>query len=137
MSTTEEGADVVMAEVRTSAAEDQEGRIPLANEEEEPGQSELSPKMVPEPLRHQEPTIPISTGGGAEVPQPPPPALGRASTGWPDEMEEALTSSSIAEEHRALIGTVLQSLWSVDSGLKETFSGLLTGLKVGHVMTFP
>jgi hypothetical protein len=52
-------------------------------------------------------------------------------------MEDALTSSSIAEEHRALLGAVLQSLWSVDNGLKEAFSGLLTGFKVSQVMFFP
>ena len=49
-------------------------------------------------------------------------------------MEDALTSSSIAEEHRALMGAVLQSLRSVDNRLKEAFNGLLTGFKVSQVM---
>jgi hypothetical protein len=51
-------------------------------------------------------------------------------------MEDALTGSSIAKEHRALMGAVLQSMRSVDSGLKEAFSGLLTGFKVSEVMLF-
>jgi hypothetical protein len=51
-------------------------------------------------------------------------------------MEEALTSSSLPEEHRALMGAVLQSLRSVDNRLKEACSGLLAGFKVSHVMTF-
>ena len=126
-----------MAEAHTSATEDQEGRTLQVNEEGEPGPSELSLRVAPELLKHPGPTIPVSTEGGAKVPPPPPPAPERVSTVWPDEMEEALTSSSVAEEHRALVGTVLQSLRSVDNGLKEAFSGLLTGFKVGHVIPFP
>lgn len=126
-----------MAEVHTSVAEDQGEGAPLTDREGEPRQTELSPKAAPEPLRHPEPNIPVPTRGGAKVHPPPPHASGRASAGWPDELEEALTSSSIAEDHRALMGTVLQSLRSVDNGLKEAFNGLLTGFKVNHVMTFP
>jgi hypothetical protein len=90
---------------------------------------------VPQPSRHQEPNIPESSGGEAKVPPPPPPAPRRVSGGWPEEMEEALTSASLPEEHRALMGAVLQSLRSVDNGLKEACSGLLTGFKVSHVIT--
>ena len=53
-------------------------------------------------------------------------------TGWSAVMEEALSGSSIAEDHRALMGAILQSIQSVDSGLKEAFNGLLTGFKVSH-----
>ena len=49
-------------------------------------------------------------------------------------MEDALTSSFIAEEHHALMGVVLQNLRFVDNGLKEAFNGLLTGFKVSQVM---
>ena len=38
-------------------------------------------------------------------PPPPPPAPERTSTGCPDAMEKVLTRSSIAEEHRVLMGT--------------------------------
>ena len=124
MSNTEGGAKVIVAEVHTSAAEDQEGGTLLANKDGELGRSELSTKAAPEPSRHQEPTTPVSTGEGAEVPPPPPPAPGRASTGWPDEMEEALTSSSIVEEHRALQGTALNSFRSTETGIREAFNGL-------------
>jgi hypothetical protein len=77
-----------------------------------------------------------STEGGVEVPPPPPPAAERVATAWPGVMKEALNSSSIAEEHCALMGAVLQSLRSVDNGLKEAFSGLLIGFKVNQVMPF-
>ena len=52
MPSTEGGADVIMAEVQTSAAEDQEGASPLANKNGELGQSELPTKAVPEPTVH-------------------------------------------------------------------------------------
>jgi hypothetical protein len=49
-------------------------------------------------------------------------------------MGEALSSASLSEEHRTLMGTVLQSIQSVDTGLKVAFDGLLTGFQVSHVM---
>jgi hypothetical protein len=52
-------------------------------------------------------------------------------------MEEALNSSSIVMEHRALMGVVLQSIQSVNSGLKEAFGGLLTGFEVSNVIFLP
>ena len=57
-------------------------------------------------------------------------------TGWPVMMEEALSSAFISEDHRILMGAVLQGIQSVDSGLKEAFNGLLTGFKVSHVILF-
>ena len=131
------GDDTVMAEVNTSVAEYQEGRAPLVNEEEELRRPELSPRTTPETSRRPESGAPDFEKEGAEVPPPPPPAPEQASTGWSVEMEDALTSSSIAKENHALMGAVLQSIRSVDSRLKEAFNGLLTGFKVGHVMTFP
>ena len=131
------GGDTIMAEVNTSVAEDQEGRAPLVNEEEEPGQAELSPRVTPETSRRPESGTPVFEREETEAPPPPPLVPERASTGWPDEMEGALNSSSIAEEHHALMCAVLQSIRSVDNGLKEAFNGLLTGFKVSEVMLFP
>ena len=54
---------------------------------------------------------------------------------WP-AMGEALSSASISEEHRTLMGAVLQSVQSVDHGLKEAFNGLLTSFLVSHVMLY-
>jgi hypothetical protein len=51
-------------------------------------------------------------------------------------MGEALSSASISREHRILMGAVLQSIQSVDSGLKEAFNGLLTGFQVSQVMPY-
>lgn len=51
-------------------------------------------------------------------------------------MEEALNRSSIVAEHGTLMGVVLQSIRSVNNGLKEAFGGLLMGFEVSHVMLF-
>nr|XP_040251782.1 uncharacterized protein LOC120968852 [Aegilops tauschii subsp. strangulata] len=75
---------------------------------------------------------PDATAGGAGVTPLPQPASEKAPTGWPDAVEEALTNSSITEEHHALMSTVLQSIRSVDNGLKEALSGLLTGFKASY-----
>jgi hypothetical protein len=130
------GRDTVMTEANSSVAEYQEGKDLQANEEEELGRAEPSPKTTPETSRRPESGAPGFEREKTEVPPPPPPAPEQASTGWADEMEDALTGSSIAKEHRALMGAVLQSMRSVDSGLKEAFSGLLTGFKVSEVMLF-
>jgi hypothetical protein len=73
---TEGGADVPMAEVNTSAAEDQREEASLANEGGEPGQSELPMQEVPEPSRHQGPNIPESSGGEPKCPRHPRPLQG-------------------------------------------------------------
>ena len=69
---------------------------------------------------------PVGDRVNRSPPAPPP-------NGWP-AMGEALSSASISREHRTLMGAVLQSIQSVDSGLKEAFNGLLTGFQVSHVM---
>jgi hypothetical protein len=123
-----------MAGATATATEDQEGRSPPTNREREIGQSEPSPMMTPEPPSHPESYVPPSTKGRAET---PPDTGDRVVAGWTDAMEEALNSSSVNAEHRALMGVVLQSIRSVNHGLKETFGGLLTGFEVSDVIYFP
>jgi hypothetical protein len=90
--------------------------------------------MASKPPRPPKASITPSTEEGTGA---PPPALNisdRAADGWLEVMEEALNRSSIVAEHRALMGVVLQSIWSVNGGLKEAFGGLLMGFEVSHVM---
>jgi hypothetical protein len=75
------GGDTIMAEVNTSVAEDQEGRAPLVNEEEEPGQAKLSLRTTPVTSRRPESGAPDFEREDADVPPPPPPVPERASTG--------------------------------------------------------
>ena len=44
----------------------------------------------------------------------------------PDTLLEALQSTSIVEEHRILMGAVIERVQSVNSGLSEAYTSLLT-----------
>lgn len=51
----------------------------------------------------------------------------------PDNLLEVLRGTSIVEEHRILMGTVIEKVQSVKSGLTEACSSLLTGFDVSCV----
>ena len=51
-----------------------------------------------------------------------------------EELMILLGRASISEEHRALMGTVIERISSVESGLHEAFRSLLTGFKVREIM---
>lgn len=48
----------------------------------------------------------------------------------PDNLLEALRGTSIVDEHRALMGTVIEKVQSTKSGLTEACANLLTGFEV-------
>ena len=48
----------------------------------------------------------------------------------PDNLPEALRGTSIVDEHRILMGTVIEKVQSVKSGLTEACRSLLTGFEV-------
>ena len=51
----------------------------------------------------------------------------------PDNLLEALRGASIVDEHRVLMGMVIEKVQSVKCGLTEACSGLLTGFEVSGV----
>lgn len=53
----------------------------------------------------------------------------------PNMMMDALQSVSVLEEHRTLMGTVVEKIQSAKSVLNEAFTSLLTGFKVYDVMS--
>ena len=53
----------------------------------------------------------------------------------PDTLMGALQSASISEEHRTLMGTVVERILSARSGLNEAFAGLLGGIEVCNVIS--
>ena len=71
---------------------------------------------------------PPSTGGGAPVP-----LATSAQPEVPDTLSVALKSASIIEEHRALMGAVIEKIQSAESGLNEACISLITGFEVGFV----
>ena len=52
----------------------------------------------------------------------------------PDTLLEALQSASIVEEHCILMGTVVEKVQSVKSGLTEACTSLLVGFEVSGVI---
>ena len=51
-----------------------------------------------------------------------------------DTLMDMLRYSSVSEEHRTLMGTVVERIQSAKSGLNEAFMGLLRGFEVHNVV---
>ena len=51
-----------------------------------------------------------------------------------DVLRDLLERPAISEEHRTLMGTVIERISSAESGLHEAFMSLLTGFEVREVM---
>ena len=84
------------------------------------------PNAVPETYTAPEfSQQPPSLEGG--VPIPP---VTSVQPKAPDTLLEALRSASIVEEHRTLMGAVIEKIQSVKSGLTEARASLLTGFEV-------
>ena len=68
---------------------------------------------------------PLSKEGGVHVPP-----VTSVQPEAPDNLLEALRGASIVDEHRILMGTVIEKVQSVKSGLTEACSSMLTGFEV-------
>ena len=53
--------------------------------------------------------------------------------GAPDNLMEALRGAFVMDEHRVLMGVVIEKVQSAKSGLNEACSNLLTGFKVSDI----
>ena len=53
----------------------------------------------------------------------------------PDTLTDMLRHASVSEEHRTLMGTVVERILSAKSGLNEAFTGLLRGFEVCNVIS--
>ena len=51
-----------------------------------------------------------------------------------DALRDLLERATISEEHRTLMGTVIERILSAESGLHEAFMSLLTGFEVREIM---
>ena len=51
-----------------------------------------------------------------------------------DVLRELVGRAAISEEHRVLMGTVIERISSAGSGLHEAFMSLLTGFEVREMM---
>ena len=53
---------------------------------------------------------------------------------WSEELKDLLGRASISEDHRALMGTMIERISSAESGLHEAVRSLLTGFEVRKVI---
>ena len=93
------------------------------------------------PFGHQPDTIPeIYTAPGSSerhslqggnVPVPPVTSVQPEAL---DNLLEALRGASIMDEHRVIMGTVIEKVQFVKSGLTEACTSLLTGFEVSNVV---
>ena len=116
----------------------------------------MAPEGEPSAAGHMGEQIPMETGDGGHIqfgPQPntvpetytapesgkqppskeggvPIPPVTSVQPEAPDTLLEALQSASIVEEHRILMGTVVERVQSAKSGLTEACTSLLTGFEV-------
>ena len=70
---------------------------------------------------------PFSTEGGAPIPP-----VTSVHLEVSDTLLAALQSASIVEEHRTLMGAVIEKVQSTKSGLTEACTSLLTGFEVSN-----
>ena len=80
----------------------------------------LETHKVPESNRRPPPT-----GGG--IPDPP---AASVQPEVPDTLLAALKGASIVDEHRALMGAVIEKIQSAESGLNEACISLIRGFEV-------
>lgn len=71
---------------------------------------------------------PPSAGGGAPI---PPATFVQPEVS--DTLSAALKSAPIVEEHRVLMGAVIEKIQSAESGLNEACINLITGFEVCFV----
>ena len=72
---------------------------------------------------------PLSKEGGAPIPP-----VTSIHPEAPDNLLEALRGASIVEEHRTLMGTVIEKIQSVKIRLIEACTSLLTGFEVSNAI---
>ena len=60
----------------------------------------------------------------------PLPSVALVHLGASDNLMEALRGTSVVDEHRVLMGAVIEKIQSANSGLNEACNSLLTGFEV-------
>ena len=95
---------------------------PMGTNNKGPGLSDLQLETILRSSKH----IPLK---GAHTPS----AASRDSE-VPDTLKNMLRQASVSEEHRTLMGKVVEKILSAKSGLNEAFVGLLRGFEVCDIM---
>ena len=113
----------------TSTAGHMEETIPMETGEE--GRIQFGPQPNTTPETHPAPESgekpPLKEGGAPLSPVVP------VHPGTPDNLMEALRGASVMDEHRVLMGAVIEKVQSAKGGLIEACSNLLTGFEVSDI----
>ena len=102
----------------------------------EAGDPEVSSRRAsPSPVRQEDNPI------DSRSPQCPAPEESRQKSPAPsgmrsDVLRELLGRAAISEEHRTLMGMVMERISSAESGLHDAFMSLLTGFEVRKMILF-
>ena len=94
----------------------EEGRIQFVPQPNTIPETHMAPKSGEQP--------PLKEGG---APLPP---VAPVHPGAPDNLMEALRGASVVDEHRVLMGVVIEKIQSAKSRLNEACNSLLTGFEV-------
>ena len=99
---------------------DDGGRIQFGPQPNKTPETQVAPDLGRPPLSNEEgkPTPPVTS----------------IHLEAPDRLLEALQGASIVEEHRTLMGKVIERVQSAKSGLTEACTSLLTGFEVSNVI---
>ena len=120
----------VAAEGNTSVAEERGKSTPMETSDGGHAQFGPHPNIIPETHKAPESDCqPSSREGG--TPSPPASPINPEAL---DTLVEALQSVSIVEEHRTLMGTVVEKVHFAKSGLNEAYASLLRGFEVCDIM---
>ena len=101
---------------------------------QEAGDPKVSSRRAsPDPVRPEDNPI------DPRSPQCPAPEESKQKSPTPsgmrsDILREMLGRAAISEEHRTLMGTVMERISSAESGLHEAFMSLLTGFEVREII---
>lgn len=128
------GTEVLMAEVNSLSAEENtkdQGRKTSSGQEElvleRP--ASLAPTTLESQGRQGTPPAPSIGDGARRTPTPMLGLEGAELSRRQQEVEAALSSSSILPDHRAMLGTALTQFRSSETGILELFLGLTKGLE--------
>ena len=97
----------------------EEGRIQLGPQPDKILETHMAPESGGQP--------PLKEGGAPLLPVVPVHPVA------PDNLMEALRGASVMDEHRVLMGTVIEKVQSAKSGLNEACGNLLTGFEVSDI----
>ena len=104
---------------------------PPDSSSQEAGDPEVSSwRASPDPVRPEDnPRSPQCPAPEESIRKSPAPSGVRS-----DILRELVGRAAISEEHRTLMGTVMERISSAESGLHEAFMSLLTGFEVCEVI---